>query len=64
MARPLALPRAPRDSRLIASIIAAGEATPLPAMSCAEPWATDENRIGVPIANPAVAFGASSFAVM
>ncbi len=33
-----------------------------PAMSKALPCATDENRMGVPIARPAVWFGASSFA--
>ena len=50
--------------RLIASIMAAGSATPLPAMSNALPWATDANRIGVPMARAAVALWASSFAVM
>jgi len=40
-------------SRVIASIIAAGLATPLPAMSNALPCATEENRIGLPIAKAA-----------
>jgi hypothetical protein len=44
------------QSRLIASTIAVGFATPLPAMSNALPCATEENRIGVPMARPAVAF--------
>ena len=41
----------------IASISAAGLATPLPAMSKALPCATDENRIGLPIANAAAWLG-------
>ena len=41
-----------------------GMATPLPAMSCALPCATEENRIGLPMVSAAVAFGARSFAAM
>ena len=52
------------QSRVIASIIAAGLAMPLPAMSNALPCATDENRIGLPIANAADWLKASSFAAM
>src|SRR5437899_1492571 len=52
------------DSRSSASIMAAGSAMPLPAMSCALPCATEENRIGLPIVSAAVAFGARSFAAM
>ena len=51
-------------SRVIASIIAAGLATPLPAMSNALPCATEENRIGLPIAKAADWLNASSFAAM
>ena len=51
-------------SRVIASIIAAGLATPLPAMSNALPWATEENNIGLPIAKAADWLKARSFAVM
>jgi hypothetical protein len=40
-------------SRVIASIIAAGLAIPLPAISNALPWATEENNIGLPIAKAA-----------
>ena len=36
--------------------MAAGLATPLPAMSCALPCATEENRIGLPIVSAAAAF--------
>src|SRR4029077_9451838 len=46
-------------SRLIASTMAVGFAMPFPAMSNALPCATDENRIGVPMARPVVAFCAS-----
>src|SRR5262245_47344587 len=52
------------DSRSTASIMALASAPPLPAISCALPCATDENRIGLPIVSAATAFCASSFAAM
>src|SRR5262249_32845459 len=52
------------DSRSTASIMAVASATPLPAISCALPCATEENRIGLPIVSAATAFCASSFAAM
>jgi hypothetical protein len=51
-------------SRVIASIIAAGLAMPLPAISNALPWATEENNIGLPIAKAADWLKARSFAGM
>src|SRR5262245_2939890 len=44
--------------------MAAGLAMPRPAMSCALPWATEENRIGVPMVSAATALRAMSFAAM
>src|SRR6185312_10050251 len=51
-------------SRLIASTTASGLALPVPAISSALPWATEENRIGVPMVRPAVRFWASSLAAI
>ena len=51
-------------SRVIASIIAPGSAWPFPAISCALPCATEENRIGEPIESPAVRLKACSLAAM
>src|SRR3970040_205675 len=48
--------------RVIASTIAAWLARPLPAMSSAEPCATEENGTGVPMVSPAMRCGASSLA--
>src|SRR6185295_15859458 len=48
--------------RVMASTIAAGSARPLPAISSAEPCATDENSTGVPIVSAAAPLGASNFA--
>jgi hypothetical protein len=50
--------------RSTASIMVAASATPLPAISCALPCATEENRIGLPIVSAATALCASSFAAM
>ena len=52
------------DSLSMASIMATGLAMPWPAISWALPCATEENKIGTPMVNAAVAFSARSFAAM
>src|SRR5437867_1617462 len=52
------------ENRNSASIMAAGSAVPLPAMSCALPCATEANRIGLPMVTAEVRLRARSFAAM